>query len=71
MQLEPGSSPSTLPQLAVESLQQMPSRYLVEAYSKLADLLEERGDADGALTVLKEAMKVQVASDRMLIPRSD
>jgi transcriptional regulator with XRE-family HTH domain len=58
-------------ELAVESLQQMPTRYLVEAYSKLADLLESRGEAGKALSLLKEAMKVQVVSDRMLSPRGE
>jgi tetratricopeptide (TPR) repeat protein len=68
-ELNDGERALELYELAVESLEQMPTRYLVEAYSKLADLLEERGDADRALTVLKQAMKVQVASDRMLTPR--
>ena len=46
-------------ELAIERLQPTPDRYLVEAYSKLAALLENEGDADAALTVLKRAMDVR------------
>ncbi len=46
-------------ELAIEKLQPTPDRYLVEAYSKLAALLENEGDADAALTVLKRAMDVR------------
>lgn len=44
---------------AIERLETVPSRYVVEAYSRLAELLEERGDKDAALEVLKRAMTVQ------------
>jgi transcriptional regulator with XRE-family HTH domain len=70
-ELNDGERAVELYELAVEALQQMPTRYLVEAYSKLADLLEERGHADQALRLLKEAMKVQVASDRPLMSRGN
>ena len=46
-------------ELAIEKLQPTPDRYLVEAYSKLAALLENEGDADAALSVLKRAMDVR------------
>jgi tetratricopeptide (TPR) repeat protein len=46
-------------ELAIEKLQPTPDRYLVDAYSKLAALLENEGDADAALSVLKRAMDVR------------
>jgi tetratricopeptide (TPR) repeat protein len=46
-------------ELAIEKLQPTPDRYLVEAYSKLAALLEDRGEPDAALSVLKRAMDVR------------
>jgi tetratricopeptide (TPR) repeat protein len=46
-------------ELAIETLEPMPDRYLVETYSKLAELLETDGDADAALAVLKRAMDVR------------
>jgi tetratricopeptide (TPR) repeat protein len=46
-------------ELAIEKLQPTPDRYLVDAYSKLAALLESQGDADAALSVLKRAMDVR------------
>jgi tetratricopeptide (TPR) repeat protein len=48
-------------ELGIEKLQAHPDRYLVEAYSKLAALLEGEGDADAALTVLKQAMDVRAS----------
>jgi tetratricopeptide (TPR) repeat protein len=56
-------------ELAVEQLEAIPSRYAVEAYSKLAELLERRGDKDMALDVLKRAMRVQQLAERMLAER--
>ena len=57
-------------ELAVEHLRATPNRYLVEAYSKLAEVLESMGEETRALAVLKDAMKVQQQADRMLAPRS-
>jgi tetratricopeptide (TPR) repeat protein len=56
-------------ELAVEVLEMLPSRFLVEAYSKLADLLEQQGKAKRALSVLKRAMRVQEDAHRLLTPR--
>lgn len=56
-------------ELAVERLEKVPTRYVVEAYSKLADLLERRGEKDAALEVLKRAMSVQVQAERLLAER--
>jgi tetratricopeptide (TPR) repeat protein len=56
-------------ELAVEQLETIPSRYAVEAYSKLAELLERRGEKDMALDVLKRAMRVQQQAERMLAER--
>ena len=56
-------------ELAVQLLEASPTRYLVEAYSKLAQLLEDDGDEAGALAALKHAMGVQRRVDRMLAPR--
>jgi tetratricopeptide (TPR) repeat protein len=53
-------------ELAIEKLELLPTRYLVEAYSKLAELLERRGDKDAALALLKQAMNVQTQTERML-----
>lgn len=53
-------------ELAIEKLEVIPTRYLVEAYSKLAELLERRGDKDAALALLKRAMNVQSQTERML-----
>src|SRR3954468_11471415 len=49
-------------ELGIERLRSNPDRYLVEAYSKLASLLEGEGDADAALAVLKRAMDVRASS---------
>jgi tetratricopeptide (TPR) repeat protein len=47
-------------ELAVELLeQQPPTRYLVQAYKRLATLLKRQGDKDGALGVLERALGVQ------------
>jgi tetratricopeptide (TPR) repeat protein len=48
-------------ELGIEMLQSNPDRYLVEAYSKLASLLEGEGDPDAALAVLKRAMDVRAS----------
>ncbi|MGZ8694542.1 MAG: helix-turn-helix domain-containing protein [Gaiellaceae bacterium] len=48
-------------ELGIEKLQAHPDRYLVEAYSKLASLLEGRGEPDAALSVLKRAMDVRAS----------
>jgi tetratricopeptide (TPR) repeat protein len=44
---------------AAELLLVSPSRYVLEVYAKLADLLEEDGRKDDALEVLKKAVSVQ------------
>ena len=46
-------------QLAAEILSPLPSRYIVEVYQKLAELLEAEGRKDKALEVLKKAVSVQ------------
>jgi hypothetical protein len=43
-------------ELAVEILEQEGKPYVVEAASRLAELLEERGRPDEALAVLKRAV---------------
>jgi tetratricopeptide (TPR) repeat protein len=48
-------------ELGIEKLQSHPDRYLVEAYSKLASLLEGEGEADAALAVLKRAVDVRAS----------
>ena len=40
----------------------IPSRYLLEVYSRLAQLLEAEGEKDEALEVLKKAVAVRAAS---------
>jgi tetratricopeptide (TPR) repeat protein len=57
-------------ELALEHLKATPNRYLVEAYAKVAELLEETGHEGRALKLLKEAMHVQQQVDRALTPRS-
>jgi tetratricopeptide (TPR) repeat protein len=47
-------------ELGIEKLEANPDRYLVHAYSKLAELLETDGHPDAALSVLKRAMDVRV-----------
>jgi tetratricopeptide (TPR) repeat protein len=44
---------------AAELLAVSPTRYVLEVYAKLADLLEEEGRKDEALEVLKKAVTVQ------------
>lgn len=51
-------------ELAAELLTPMASRYLVEVYQKLADLLEAEGKKDEALAVLKKAVTVQAEPGR-------
>jgi tetratricopeptide (TPR) repeat protein len=46
-------------ELATEVLSAFPSRYLVEVYQKLADVLEAEGRKDDALKVLKDAVGVR------------
>jgi tetratricopeptide (TPR) repeat protein len=54
-------------ELAVEQLeQQVPNRYLVQAYKRLAALLKEQGDKDGALAVLERALGIQEQAGRPL-----
>jgi tetratricopeptide (TPR) repeat protein len=48
-------------ELAIEVLEPTPDRYLVHAYSKLAELLEADGHPDAALSVLKRAMDVRAS----------
>jgi tetratricopeptide (TPR) repeat protein len=54
-------------ELAVELLEQeAPGRYLVQAYKRLATLLKEQGDKDGALDVLERALGIQEQAGRPL-----
>jgi tetratricopeptide (TPR) repeat protein len=53
-------------ELAIEMLERSPTRYLVEAYSRLAELLERTGRKDDALALLKRAMRVQTDVGRQL-----
>jgi tetratricopeptide (TPR) repeat protein len=47
-------------ELAIEQLeQQAPTRYLVQAYRRLAAVLKGKGDTDAALEVLERALSVQ------------
>jgi tetratricopeptide (TPR) repeat protein len=46
-------------ELAAERLEAQPGRYLVEVYSKLARLLEDDGQKDEALEVLKRAVSAR------------
>jgi tetratricopeptide (TPR) repeat protein len=46
-------------ELAAELHGTTPSRYLVEVYSKLAELLEAEGEKDEALKTLKKAVAVR------------
>ena len=48
-------------ELAAEMLEPVPSRYLIEVYQKLAELLEAEGRKDEALEVLKKAVTIQAA----------
>jgi tetratricopeptide (TPR) repeat protein len=49
-------------ELAAEMHGPIPSRYLLEVYSRLAQLLEADGEKDEALEVLKKAVAVRAAS---------
>lgn len=51
-------------ELAAEILRPLPSRYLVEVYQKLAELLEAEGRKDEALEVLKKAVTIQAEPGR-------
>jgi tetratricopeptide (TPR) repeat protein len=53
-------------ELAIEMLERAPTRYVVEAYSRLAELLERNGRKDDALALLKRAMRVQTQVGRPL-----
>jgi tetratricopeptide (TPR) repeat protein len=56
-------------ELAIEHLQATPSRYLVEAFSKLAELHEKRGDQEAMIETLKRGMSIQRQADRQLTER--
>ncbi|MGH8932311.1 MAG: helix-turn-helix domain-containing protein [Egibacteraceae bacterium] len=43
-------------ELAVELLERNPNRYLMQAYTRFADFLEEQGRADEALRLLRKAL---------------
>ncbi len=54
-------------ELAVDLLeQQVPSRYLVQAYKRLATLLKQQGDTEGAFGVLERALGLQERVGRPL-----
>lgn len=53
-------------ELSAELLEVAPNRYLVESYSRLAELLESSGRKDDALKVLKKAVGVQAEAGRRL-----
>jgi tetratricopeptide (TPR) repeat protein len=47
-------------ELAIEQLErQVPNRYLVQAYRRLAEILKGKGDTEAALGVLERALSVQ------------
>ena len=55
-------------ELGIERLEERgPTRYLVDAYKQLAQLLEQRGHADEALELLKRALGVQDHAGRPLV----
>ncbi len=56
-------------ELAVEQLAATPNRYLVEAYGKLAELHERRGDQAAMIEALKRGMSVQRETERSLVER--
>ena len=56
-------------ELAIEHLQATPNRWLVDAYSKLAELHERRGDQEAMIEALKRGMSVQRQADRLLAER--
>jgi HEAT repeat protein len=54
-------------ELSVEQLeQQVPNRYLVQAYRRLAEVLKAKGDTEAALGVLERALGVQERVKRPL-----
>ena len=56
-------------ELAIEQLEATPNRYLVDAFSKLAELHEKRGDQDAMIETLKRGMSIQRQADRQLTER--
>jgi tetratricopeptide (TPR) repeat protein len=67
IELEEDARARELLELAVEVLeQQPPTRYLVQAYKRLAGLLRKRGDTEGALDVLERALSVHERAGRSL-----
>ena len=56
-------------ELAIEELNATPNRWLVDAYSKLAELHERRGDQEAMIEALKRGMSVQRQADRLLAER--
>lgn len=56
-------------ELAIEFLERSPTRYLIEVYGQLADLLEREGRKDEALELLKRGMRVQSKVGRLIGPR--
>lgn len=46
-------------ELAIEMLERNPNRYLLEAYTKLADLLEASGRKDDAFAAMKKALAAE------------
>ena len=56
-------------ELAIDHLQATPNRYLVDAFSRLAELHEKRGDQSAMIETLKRGMSVQRQADRQLSER--
>lgn len=54
-------------ELAIEILERNPNRYLVEAYTKLADLLESGGRTDEAFAAMKKALNAEHSPARTAI----
>ena len=55
-------------ELGIELLEQMPtSRYLISAYRRLGELLEDAGRSDEALALLKRAVGAQESVGRLLV----
>ncbi len=54
-------------ELALEALETTPTRYLLDVYGRLADLLEAAGRKDEALVLLRRAMRVQRTVGRALV----
>jgi tetratricopeptide (TPR) repeat protein len=68
LELEEEERALELLELAIEHLAATPNRYLVDAYRKLGELLERRGDHVAALEIYKRGMQVQVEAERSLLP---